>query len=80
MRNNNIFIIIEYLRFQRWLGNIRISRDVVLNRIRLDGLICILKSSLHLNICQELQIFEDMYFGAVYVLIDFVIVNLGLLP
>ena len=46
------------------------------------GLICSLKSSLQLNMCQELQIFAAvyMYWGASSVLLDFVIVTLELLP
>jgi len=56
-------IIIEFFNSQLWLGNIHLSRDVV---IMLGGLICNLKSSLQLNICQELQIFAVvyMYWGA----------------
>jgi len=61
-----IIIIIEFLTFQLWLGNINLSWDVEINRIRLGGLICSLKSFLHLNMCQELQIFAVvyMYWGA----------------
>ena len=61
-----IVIIIEFLPSQLWLGNIRLSWDVVINRIRLGGLICRLKSFLQLNMCQELQIFAVvyMYWGA----------------
>ena len=43
------------------LGNIHLSWDVVINRIRLSGLICSLKSFLQLNMCQELQIFAVVY-------------------
>jgi len=57
-----ITIIIKvFLTSQLWLGNIHLSWDVVINRIRLGGLICILKSSLQLNMCQELQIFAVVY-------------------
>ena len=61
-----IIIIIEFLTSQLWLGNIRLSWDVVINRIRLGGHICSLKSFLQLNMCQELQIFAAvyMYWGA----------------
>jgi len=61
-----IIIIIEFLTSQLWLGNIHLSWDVVINRIRLSGLICSLKSFLQLNMCQELQIFAVvyMYWGA----------------
>jgi len=61
-----IIIIIEFFTFQLWLGNIHLSWDTVINRIRLGGLICSLKSFLQLNMCQELQIFAfvDMYLGA----------------
>jgi hypothetical protein len=61
-----IIIIIEFLTSQLWLGNIHLSWDVVNNQIRLVGLICSLKSFLQLNMCQELQIFADvyMYWGA----------------
>ena len=68
-----IIIIIEFLTSQLWLGNIHLSWDVIINRIRLGSLICSLKSFLQLNMCQELQI-------RVQVLLDFVIVTLELLP
>ena len=51
-----IIIIIEFLTSQLWLGNIHLSWDVVINRIRLGGLICSLKSFLQLNMYQELRI------------------------
>ena len=53
--------IIEFLTSQVWLGNIHLSGDVVINRIRLGGLICSLKSFVQLNMCQELQIFAVVY-------------------
>ena len=56
-----IIIIIEFLTSQFWLGNIHLSWDVVINRFRLGGLICSLKSFLQLNLCQELQIFAVLY-------------------
>ena len=56
-----ITIIIKFLTSQLWLGNIHLSWDVVINRIRLCGLICSLKSFLQLNMCQELQIFAVVY-------------------
>jgi len=61
-----IIFIIEFLTSQLWLGNIHLSWDAELNRIRLGGLICSLKSFLQLNMCQELQIFAAvyMYWGA----------------
>ena len=61
-----IIIIIEFFTSQFWLGNIPLSWDVVINRIRLGGLICSLKSFLQLSMCQELQIFAVvyMYWGA----------------
>jgi len=61
-----IIIIIEFLTSQFWLGNIHLSWDVLINRIRLRGLICGLKNFLKLNMCQELQIFAVvyMYWGA----------------
>jgi hypothetical protein len=40
-----IIIIIEILTFRLWLGNIHLSWDVVINRIRLGGLIFSLKVS-----------------------------------
>ena len=52
-----IIIIIEFFTSQLWLGNILLTWDVVIKRIRLGGLICSLKSFLQLNMCQELQIF-----------------------
>ena len=61
-----IIIIIEFLTSHLWLGNIHLSWDVVINRIRFCGLICSLKSLLQLNMCQELQTFAVvyMYWGA----------------
>ena len=58
--------IIEFLTSQLWFGNVHLSWDVVINRIRLGGLICSLKSFLQLNMCLELQIFAAvyMYWGA----------------
>jgi hypothetical protein len=56
-RDYVIIIIIEFFTSQLWLGNIHLSWDVVINRIRLDCLICSFKSFLQLNMCQELQIF-----------------------
>ena len=52
-----VVVVIEFLTSQLWLGNIHLSWDVVINRIRLGDLICSLKSFLQLNMCQELQIF-----------------------
>jgi len=77
-----IIIIIEFLTSQLWLRNIHLSWDAVINKIRLDGLICSLKTFLQLNMCQELQIFAVvcMYSGASKVLLDFVIVTLESLP
>jgi len=54
-------IIIEFLTSQLWLGNIHLSWDIVIDKIRLGGLICSLKSFLQLNMCQELQIFAAVY-------------------
>ena len=61
-----IIVVVEFLTSQPWLGNIHLSWDVVINRIRLGGLICSLKSFLQLNMCQELQIYAAvyMYWGA----------------
>jgi len=56
-----LIIISESLTSQLRLGNIPLSWDVVINRIRLGGLICSLKSSLQLKMCKELQIFADVY-------------------
>ena len=56
-----IIIIIEFLTSQLWLGNTHLSWDVIINRIRLGGLICSLKSFLQLNTHQELQIFAVVY-------------------
>ena len=56
-----IIIIIEFITSQLWLGNVHLSWDVVINRIRVGGLICSLKSFLQLNMCQELQIFAVVY-------------------
>jgi len=56
-----VMIIIEFLTSQLWLGNIHLSWDVEINRIRLGGLIYSLQSFLQLNMCQELQIFVVVY-------------------
>ena len=56
-----IIIIIEFFTSQLWPGNIHLSWDVVINRIRLGGLTCSVKSFLQLNMCQELQIFAVVY-------------------
>jgi len=56
-----IIIIVDFLISQLWMGNIHLSWDVVVNRIRLGGFICSLKSFLQLNMCQELQIFAVIY-------------------
>jgi hypothetical protein len=53
------FIINEFLPSQ--LGNIHLSWNIIISRIRLDGLIYSLKSSLQLNMCQELEIFAFVY-------------------
>ena len=45
----SMLIIIEFLTSQLWLGNISLSLDVVINRIRLGGLICSLKYSYNLT-------------------------------
>ena len=60
-----IIIIIEFLTSQLWLGNVHLSWYVVINMIRLGGLICSLKSFLQLSMCHELQIFAVvcMYWG-----------------
>jgi len=47
-----MFIIVEFLTSQLWLGNIHLFWDVI-NWIRLGGLICSLKSFLQVNMCQE---------------------------
>ena len=54
------------LTSQLWLGNIHLTWVVVMNRNRLGGLICSLKSFLQLIMYQELQIFAVvfMYSGA----------------
>ena len=52
-----IIVIVKFFTSKLWLGNIHLSWDVVINRIRLGGLSCSLKSFLHLNMCQEFYIF-----------------------
>ena len=77
-----VIMFIEFLTSQLCLGNIHLSWDVIINRIRLGGLICSLKSFLQLNMCQELQIsaFVYMCIGVqVKFFLDFVIVTLELL-
>jgi hypothetical protein len=54
-------MIIEFLISQLWLGNIHLSWDAVINRIRLGGLICSLKSFLQLDMCQELDFCSCIY-------------------
>ena len=56
-----IIIIIGFLTSQLYLGNIHLSWDLVINRIRLGGLSYGLESFLQLNMCQELQIFAFVY-------------------
>ena len=59
-----LLLLLYYYRishFSAWLWNIHLCWDVVINRIRLGGLICSLKSFLQLNMCQELQIFAVVY-------------------
>ena len=56
-----LLLLSEFLTSQLWLGNIHLCWDAVINRIRLGGLICSLKSFLQLNMCQELQIFAAVY-------------------
>jgi len=61
-----VVVVVEFLTSQLWLGNIHLFRDVIINMIRLGGLICSLKSFLQLDMCQALQIFAAvyMYWGA----------------
>jgi len=61
-----IIIISEFLTSELWLGNIHLTRDVVINRISLGGLICSLNAFLQLNMCHELEVFAVvyMYWGA----------------
>ena len=47
-----IVSISEFLTYQLWLGNIHLSWDLVINRIRFGGLICSLKSFLQMNMCR----------------------------
>jgi len=56
-----IIIFVEFLTSQLWLGNNDLSSDVVINRIRLRGLIWSLKSFLQLKMSQELQNFAVVY-------------------
>ena len=61
-----LLLLSEFLTSQLWLGYIHLSWDAVINRIRLGGLICSLRSFIQLNMCLELQIFAAvyMYWGA----------------
>ena len=76
-----IIIIIEFLTSQLWLGNIHLSWDVVINRIRLGGLVCSLKVSCNWT-CAKNYRFLQLYvcIGVQVVLLDCVIVTLELLP
>ena len=57
-----IIIIIEFLTSHLWLGNIRLSWDVVINRIRLGGLICIIIIIIRYG-CLLSQAFSSRYFS-----------------
>ena len=59
-----LLLLFEFLISQLWLRNIRLSWDVAINRIRLGGLICSLKSFLQLNMFKNyrfLQLFIYIY-------------------
>jgi hypothetical protein len=53
LMHNNCY----YYRISHFSALAHISWDLVINRIRLGGLIYSLESFLQLNVCQELQIF-----------------------
>jgi hypothetical protein len=53
------YLNFSLLSFQ--LGNIHLSRDLIINRNRLGGLIYNLESFLQLNMFQELEIFAFVY-------------------
>ena len=55
------YYYIKFLTSQLQLGNIHISWDLVINGIRLSGLIYSLESFLQLIMCQELQIFSFVF-------------------
>jgi len=76
-----IIIIIKFLTSQLWLGNIHLSLDVIINRIRLGGLICSLKSFLQLNMCQETDFCSCMYvFGCKLSLVRLCDSDFGITP
>jgi hypothetical protein len=58
------------------LGNIHLSWDLIINRIRLGGLIYKLESSLQLNMFQELQSFAFvcMYLDTSWVSLDIIVI------
>jgi len=79
-----LLLLFEFLTSQLWLGNIHLSWDVIINGIRLGGLICSLKSFSQLNICQESQIFAFVYtyyvFGCRLSLVRLCDSDFGILP
>jgi hypothetical protein len=52
-----LLLLFEFSPLSFQLGNIHLSWDLIINRIRLGGLIYNSESFLQLNMCQELQIF-----------------------
>jgi len=60
-----IIIIIEFLTSQIWLGNLHLTWDTVINRIRLGGLLRSLKSFLQLDMCQDYR-FLHLYICCYY--------------
>jgi hypothetical protein len=56
-----LLLLFEFLHLSFQLGNINLSRDLIINRNRLGGLIYNLESFLKLNMFQELQIFAFVY-------------------
>ena len=78
-----IIIIIEFFTSQLWLGTIHLPWDVVINRIRLGGLTCSLKSFLRDWTCAKNYRFLQLYiyvFGCKLSLIRLCDSDFGITP
>ena len=64
-----IIIIIKFLISQLWLCNIHLSCDVVMNKIRLSGLICSLKSFLQLIFAKNYRFLQLYIYTYIYIYI-----------
>ena len=62
-----IITIIEFLTSQLWLGNIHLSWDAVINRIRLGGLICSLKISYNWTCAKNYRFLQFYIYIYIYI-------------